>query len=66
MAFPSGILAAIALFINANSIAKSKSTKMANRYKSLAWVFLINSVLEGLFVSPSNFFPANVINKGKF
>ena len=66
MAFPSGILAAIALFINANSIAKSKSTKMANRYKSLAWVFLINSVLEGLFVSPSNFFPANVINKDIF
>ena len=39
---------------------------MANRYKSLAWVFFINVLLEGLFVSPSNFFPANVINKDIF
>ncbi|WP_428911571.1 sensor histidine kinase [Niallia sp. Krafla_26] len=66
LGFPSGIIAAVALFLNGNQIAKSKSLQMAKRYKSLAWVFLINGLLEGLFVSQSNFFPANIINKGLF
>jgi len=53
---PSGIISAVALFINAKVIAYYKSAKMANRYKSLAVIFLINGLLEGLFVSKSNFF----------
>ena len=66
MALPSGILAAVALFMNAKIIADHKSIKMANRYRGLGLIFLINGLLEGLFVSESNFFPANLINKELF
>jgi signal transduction histidine kinase len=39
---------------------------MANRYRGLGIIFLINGLLEGLLVSESNFFPANIINKEIF
>src|SRR5690606_1398743 len=62
MALPGGIISAIALYLNAKLIEKRKLNKIAGRYKSLAWVFLIYGFLDGLIVTKLDFFPANVIN----
>lgn len=66
MALTGGIVAAIALFLNAKLIETTKSIKIAKRYKQLSWVLLIYGLLEGLLVKESNFFPANIINRELF
>lgn len=62
LALPAGIISAIALYKNSKKIERKKSYQMAKRYKSLANIFLIYGILEGLFVEKMTFFPANVIN----
>ncbi len=66
LGFPSCIISAIALYINAGLIEKTKSVIIAKRYKNLAWVFIVYGLLEGLLVSKAEFFPANLINKELF
>ncbi len=62
MALSSGMITAAALYLNAGLIEETISVKMAGRYKSLTWTFLIYGVLEGAFVRKAQFFPANIIN----
>lgn len=66
LALTSSIIAAIALFLNADLIEKQKNIKVANRYKQLAWVILFNGLFEGLLVKEADFFPANIINRELF
>lgn len=66
MAFLGGTVSAIALYLNGKAIEKRKSSSMAERYKSLAAMFLIYGLLDGVFVKKMNFFPANVINDELF
>lgn len=66
LALTSGLITAAGLFINANIIKKTKSIEMSRRYNSLAWIFIIYGVLEGLFVSKDYFLPANLISKNLF
>ncbi len=62
LALPSGLISAIALYMNSKEIKKNKSYLMAKRYFALANIFLVYGILEGLFVCKMDFFPANVIN----
>ena len=64
--FPSCMISAVALFINAWLIEKTRSSEISKRYMNLAWVFIIYGILEGLIVSKANFFPANIVNKELF
>lgn len=66
MGFSGGIISAVALYLNAKAIEKRKSNRMAKRYKSLAGVFLIYGLLDGLIVKKMDFFPANIINNDMF
>lgn len=66
MALPGGIISAIALYLNSRVIEKNKSYKMAKRYKSLAIIFFLYGLLEGLLVNKMNFFPANIVNSQLF
>lgn len=66
MGFSGGVISAIALFLNAKLIEERKSNKMAKRYRSLAWIFLIYGLLDGLIVKEMDFFPANMINTKLF
>lgn len=66
LALLSGIVASSALFRNARAMAHQKSAKIIRRYKQLAWVILINGLLEGLLVQKEQFFPANLINREVF
>ncbi|UWG95444.1 sensor histidine kinase [Dehalobacter sp. DCM] len=63
LGFLSCMISAVALYINAAYIKKTKSEKISSPYKNLAWVFVIYGFIEGLLVSKADFFPANVINK---
>ncbi|MDR7871033.1 MAG: sensor histidine kinase [Tissierellaceae bacterium] len=62
----SGIISANALLLNSKKVEKQQSKKISKRYRQLAWVILINSLLEGLLVKRYNFFPANIINRDIF
>lgn len=66
LALLSGIVASSALFRNARAMAHEKSPKIIRRYKQLAWVILINGLLEGLLVQKEQFFPANFLNREVF
>lgn len=66
LALLGSIIAATTLFLNSNKIEKQKNIRVAKRYKQLAWVILINGLLEGLLVKEANFFPANIINRELF
>ena len=66
MGFPSCIITAIALYMNARLIEKTKPVKISNRYKKLAWVFIVYGILEGLIIAQADFFPANIINREFF
>lgn len=66
LAISSGIMTSIALFENAKIIRKRKPLKVARRYQSLGWIFLIYGLLEGLLVKQDVYFPANIINREMF
>lgn len=66
MAFPGGLISSIALYLNSKLIKKRKLNKIAKRYKSLSYIFLIYSILDGLIVREMNFFPANILNNKVF
>lgn len=66
MGFPSCLISAIALYINASQIEKTKSIEISRRYKKLAWVFVVYGFMEGLLVSKADYFPANILNKELF
>lgn len=66
MALSGGIISAIALYLNSKTIEKRKLNSMAKRYKSLACIFLIYGLLDGLIVKKMDFFPANIINNDMF
>lgn len=66
MGFSGGMISAIALYLNGKTIERRKSYSIAKRYKSLAFIFLIYGLLDGLFVKKLDFFPANIINNDLF
>ncbi|UMZ74353.1 sensor histidine kinase [Natranaerofaba carboxydovora] len=66
LSFLGGISSALALYLNGNLMEKRKLGKIASKYKKLAVIILIYGIIDGLFVSPDNFFPANVINNDLF
>lgn len=66
LAFTGGIISSIALFRSSALIEKQESHRIAKGYKQLAWVILSYSVLEGLLVQKSVFFPADIINRELF
>lgn len=66
MAFPGGLVSSIALYLHSKLIEQRKLNKIAKRYKSLSYIFLIYSILDGLIVTEMNFFPANIINNKVF
>jgi len=66
LALISGIASSIALFLNSRLIKNQQTVKISKRYKQLAWVILINSLLEGLLVKKYDFFPSNIINRELF
>ncbi|MGI6449672.1 MAG: hypothetical protein ACOX3R_05025 [Desulfitobacteriia bacterium] len=66
LGFPSCIISATALLLNAWLIEKTKSIKISKRYQKLALIFIIYGFLEGLLVSKADYFPANIINKELF
>lgn len=66
MALLSATISALALFLNAKLIKKTKSIEISRRINSLAWIFLIYGLLEGLIVQDAYFFPASIINRDLF
>lgn len=50
MALPGGLVTSIALYLNSKIIEKRKLNKIAKRYKSLSYIFLIYSFVDGLLV----------------
>ncbi|HHV63461.1 MAG TPA: sensor histidine kinase [Peptococcaceae bacterium] len=66
LGFPSCIISAVALLLNAWLIERTKSIKISKRYQKLALIFVIYGFLEGLLVSKADYFPANIINKELF
>ena len=64
--FSGCVISAIALYMNAWLIEKTKSVIISRRYMNLAWVFIIYGILEGIIVEKANFFPASIINRELF
>lgn len=66
MGFLSCLISAVALYLNAWLIEKTKSIQISRRYKNLAGVFIIYGILEGILIAKGNFFPASLINRELF
>ena len=65
LALPGGILAGLALIRQANQPMSIEHPDLANKLRWAAWGFVLYGITQ-LFVSPSTFFPANIINADKF
>ena len=63
---PGGIITAVALFKNGDSLEKIKLKAMSLKIKGLALLFLTYGILAGFIVRPKDFFPANTINTQTF
>jgi signal transduction histidine kinase len=65
LAVPGSFLAGLALYRQANQPTSFEHPNLANKLRWAAWGFALYGLTQ-LFVSPSNFFPANIINVDKF
>ena len=63
---PAGLITAIALYKNAESMINIGLTKMAFKIRGLAVLFAVYAILAGLIVKKVDFFPAMYINKELF
>ncbi len=66
MAFLGGTSSALALYLNGNLMEKRNLNKIALKYKKLALILLVYGIIDGLFVRPREFSPANVVNNELF
>lgn len=66
MGLPGGLISAFALNIHSKTMNKRKLITIAEKYKHLAYIFLIYGLVDGLFVREMEFFPASVINNQLF
>lgn len=66
MALSSALISAVALCLNAKFIKETKSIEISRGINSLACIFLIYGLLEGLIVQDAYFFPANTLNRELF
>ncbi|MCW3489057.1 sensor histidine kinase [Dethiobacter alkaliphilus] len=66
MGFPGGLVSGIALYLNAGWMEERKLGHIAKKYKSLAYIFFVYSVLDGVIVREMAFFPASIINDTLF
>lgn len=66
LALPGGILAAAALSYHGAGLKLGNAPSAGRSHQQLAWILLINGVLEGLIVQRADFFPASLINRESF